>query len=206
MASLSSRVAPHSTVRAKRRMDDVCVRLQRRARTRPAAHRADSAAPPLDASRLFRAKHPSQRARSTGRIGARANSDAARTAKHASGCAWKRAVERLVILALAPRAHREFLHRRVLAIVGELLDDRKPRPAVRAVDKRVAVSPIVGVHKLAGAILARCQIGRNERGLLHGAGVRKADLERRRSPRAAPPRASSSSTCAAAGRVLRTAR
>ena len=86
-------------------------------------------------------------------------------------------VERLVILALAPRAHREFLHRRVLAIVGELLDDRKPRPAVRAVDKRVAVSPIVGVHKLAGAILARCQIGRNERGLLHGSSIRKPYLE-----------------------------
>ncbi len=87
------------------------------------------------------------------------------------------AVERVAVLAGAALAHGEVLHRRALAVVGQLLDDGEARPAVRAVDERVAVAPVVGVEQLAHAVVARGQVGRHERGLLHRAGVREADLE-----------------------------
>ena len=44
-------------------------------------------------------------------------------------------VERVAVLAGAALAHREVLHGGALAVVGQLLDDGEPRPAVRAVDE-----------------------------------------------------------------------
>ena len=87
------------------------------------------------------------------------------------------AVQRVAVLAGAALAHGEVLHGGALAVVGQLLDDGEPRPAVRAVDERVAVAAVVGVEQLARAVVAGGQVGRHERGLLHGAGVREADLE-----------------------------
>ena len=43
------------------------------------------------------------------------------------------------------RAHRESGHRGPRAVVGQLPDDRPPRPAVRAVGKRIAAAALVGI-------------------------------------------------------------
>lgn len=45
------------------------------------------------------------------------------------------AVQRVAVLAGAALAHGEVLHRRALAIVGQLLDDSEARAAVRASDE-----------------------------------------------------------------------
>ena len=87
-------------------------------------------------------------------------------------------VEWIAVFGGAPLAQGEVLHGRAGAIVGQLLDDGEARAAVRAVDERIAIAAVVGVEQFARAIVAGGKVGRHERGLLHGGGVGKADLER----------------------------
>ncbi len=78
------------------------------------------------------------------------------------------AVDRVLVLASAVLAHRERPHRRALAVVRERLDDREPRPAVGAVDERVAEPAVVRVEQLRQAGVAR---GRVRRHHPHGSAV-----------------------------------
>ena len=58
-------------------------------------------------------------------------------------------------------ALREPRHARLRAIVGQRAGNRVARTALRAVDERVAVAPIMRLEKLAQAVLAHGGIGRN---------------------------------------------
>src|SRR5262249_40293106 len=51
-------------------------------------------------------------------------------------------VERVFIFAPACGAHRKGTHRRVLTIIGESLDNRESRAAIRAVGEGIQISPI----------------------------------------------------------------
>ena len=86
-------------------------------------------------------------------------------------------IGRVGVFAGATRAHLEGLHRSCRTVVGQRVDDGEARPAVRAVDERVAVAPVVGVEQLGQAIVAGGQVGRHQRGLLRRRVVGKADLE-----------------------------
>ena len=79
------------------------------------------------------------------------------------------AVERVVVFALALRAHREFLHRSVRAVVGQRFDDGEARAAVRAVGEGISMAAIGGIENFPGAIGAGRDVGQDEDGL--GAGV-----------------------------------
>src|SRR5438046_2949869 len=58
------------------------------------------------------------------------------------------AVERALVLRAAGAAHLETVHGRERAVVWDAAHDREARPAVGAVDERVAVAPVVGVEEL----------------------------------------------------------
>ena len=87
-------------------------------------------------------------------------------------------VGRVAVLGGALGAHREVAHGRHRPVVGHVGDDREARPAVGAVDERVAVAPVTGGEQLGEAVRARRDVGRDER---HRAflGVGLSDLERR---------------------------
>ncbi len=72
------------------------------------------------------------------------------------------AVERVVVLALTGVAHHEVAHRRVRAVVRQLVDDAVARPAVGAVDERVAVAAVVRVEQFAAARLAEGDVGHHD--------------------------------------------
>ena len=59
------------------------------------------------------------------------------------------AVGGVLVLRPARRAHREAGHRRPWPVVGHAAHDREARPAVRAVDERVAVAAVSRVEQLA---------------------------------------------------------
>src|SRR5947199_146563 len=71
------------------------------------------------------------------------------------------AIERVVILGLALRAHGEDRHRGLRPVVGNTAGDGEARAAVGAVDKRIAVTPVAGIEKFAQAIGTGGRIGRN---------------------------------------------
>ena len=70
------------------------------------------------------------------------------------------AIPRVLVLAPAIRAHREPRHGGERPVVGNVADDREPRPAVCAVDERMAKAPISRVKQLSKAVVA----GRGVRG------------------------------------------
>src|SRR6266480_5221492 len=74
----------------------------------------------------------------------------------------KTAIERVVIFALALRAHREFFHRRVHAIIWQCFDDRKARAAIRAVGEWITEPAIGWIDNLAKAIGAGRDVGKNQ--------------------------------------------
>ena len=86
-------------------------------------------------------------------------------------------IQRVGVLLRTDGAHGEFLHGRLFAVVGQLLDDGKARAAVRAVDERIAVAAVRRVEQFAHAVFARCQIRRNERRRLYLRVVGKANLK-----------------------------
>jgi hypothetical protein len=86
-------------------------------------------------------------------------------------------VGRVVVLGLAGRAHREARHRGRRPVVGHAGDDREARPAVGAVDERVAVAAVGGVEELGEAGVAGRGVG-SDRGVGAPADAR-ADAEPR---------------------------
>ncbi len=79
------------------------------------------------------------------------------------------AVRRVRVLRRACVAERERSHRRPGAVVGQLVDDRGPRPAVRAVREWVAVPPVGRIGDLRKAFVAGRDVRRKEP--VHGGGV-----------------------------------
>ena len=66
-----------------------------------------------------------------------------RTALEASiGLGMESPVFGIGVLMRAFRAHRELAHGRARAIVRQLVDDREAWAAVRAVDERIAITPV----------------------------------------------------------------
>ena len=72
------------------------------------------------------------------------------------------AVRGIAVFGLTVRAEGERPHRRLGAVVRQLLDDRCPRPAVRAVRKRVAVASVGRVPQLGQAVVAGGDVRREE--------------------------------------------
>lgn len=77
----------------------------------------------------------------------------------------KTAVARVVIFALAIRAHFEFFHRRVRAIVRQRVDDGKTRTAIGAVCERITKAPIGWIENFAQTIRAGRNVRQNQRAL-----------------------------------------
>lgn len=73
------------------------------------------------------------------------------------------AVCRIVVLGATRVAHRERVHRRAAAVVGDAANDREPRSAIDAVDERIAPATVLGVEELAQACAARGGVGWNDR-------------------------------------------
>ncbi len=93
-------------------------------------------------------------------------------------------VLRIVVLGCARRAQRESAHGRIGAVVWQTNGDGEPRPAVGAVDKRIAVSAIGRVEQFSQAVVTDRHVGRHERAR------RPRRLGSRRSGRSAHPSAS----------------
>ena len=64
------------------------------------------------------------------------------------------AVEWILVLGSATRAHLESRHRRQRPVVGDAADDRQPRAAVGAVDERIAVAAVGRVEELRETVVA----------------------------------------------------
>ena len=73
------------------------------------------------------------------------------------------AVGRVVVLGPARRAHGEAGHRGQRPVVRHVPDDAEPRPAVGAVDERVAEPPVRRVGQLAQAVRAGRGVRRDQR-------------------------------------------
>ena len=69
----------------------------------------------------------------------------------------------IVVLAPAGGAHREAGHGRGGPVVRHAAHDREARPAVRAVDERVAEAAVGGIAQLGEAVVAGRRVGRDER-------------------------------------------
>ena len=94
---------------------------------------------------------------------------AARAGPHAGqalGCAWKRRSDGSSYSAWQAGAHREARHRRVGPVVRDPAHDGEARPAVGAVDERVAVAAVGRVEQLGEARGAGRGVGRD-----HGGGL-----------------------------------
>jgi hypothetical protein len=88
------------------------------------------------------------------------------------------AVGRIAVLALTGRAHGEAGHGCARPVVGDARDDGEPRPAIRAVDERVAVAPIRRVEQLGEAVTAGGRV-RRDQCVSFPAGVAGRDREAR---------------------------
>ena len=66
------------------------------------------------------------------------------------------------VLLRAGRAHGEPGHRGPGPVVRDVPDDGEPRPAVRAVDERIAEPPVTRVGQLTQAVRARRGVGRHQ--------------------------------------------
>ena len=69
----------------------------------------------------------------------------------------------IVILRIAGRAHREITHRCFGPVIRNILNNRKPWPAVGAVYKRISISPVSRGKHFPQAVIADTDIGRNQR-------------------------------------------
>ena len=72
-------------------------------------------------------------------------------------------VGRILVLAPALGTQRKAGHRRARPVVRDVDDDREARPALRAVDERVAVAAIGRVEELGEAVVAGRDVGRDQR-------------------------------------------
>ena len=72
-------------------------------------------------------------------------------------------VKRVAILRGALGAHGKAIHRRGRSVIGQRLDDGKARSAIGAVDKGVVKASVGGVEQFAQTVVARGDVGRDER-------------------------------------------
>src|SRR5262249_38026161 len=72
------------------------------------------------------------------------------------------AIQRVFVLLDAFRAHHELLHGRVGPVIGQRLDDRKARAAVRAVGERVAMAAVIRIGNVVQAIRANGEVGQSQ--------------------------------------------
>src|SRR5580765_4435401 len=75
-------------------------------------------------------------------------SDSRAALRASIGLGMKAATVRIVILTRAQSAHPKVLHRRPLAVVRNIFDDGKSRPAVGAVNERMAKAAVDRIEKL----------------------------------------------------------
>src|SRR6266480_5676730 len=66
----------------------------------------------------------------------------------------KAPVQRILILTLAFPTHREYTHRRLIAIIRHILDNRKARSTIRAVDKWIVEAPVSWIEEFMQAVVA----------------------------------------------------
>ena len=87
----------------------------------------------------------------------------------------------IAVFAAAVRAHGELPHRGLVPVIGEIAHDSVARAAVRAVDERIAVTPVVGLGKLPRAVRTDRNIRGDERGIRGDAALpnRKIRIARR---------------------------
>ena len=88
----------------------------------------------------------------------------------------KAAVARVVVFGLALRAHREFLHRSVRAVVRQGFDDAEARAAIRAIRERIAVAAVFRIENFAQAIGTGGDVRQHQRGFA-AAGFTCADFK-----------------------------
>ncbi len=121
----------------------------------------------------------------------RARRAAARSPGTPIGCGVEAAVGRILVLAATGGAQRKPGHRRAGAVVGNVRDDGEARPAVGAVDERVAVAAVGRVEQLAQAVGAGGTSG--ETGVARACGRvvarddREGGVRRRRAADGSPP-------------------
>jgi len=93
------------------------------------------------------------------------------------------AVGRMFVLREARGTEGKDIHRRVRPVVGQITDDREARPAIRAVDERIAEPPIRRVLQLRQTVRTGGDIGGDERerppGLLAGRDAKDPFAQRR---------------------------
>jgi hypothetical protein len=89
----------------------------------------------------------------------------------------KATIRRIEIFGLARDAHRESPHRRVVAIIRDVLNNRKAWPTVDTVDKRVVIAPVNWIKQFVEAVLASGNIGCNrDEGLTSGSALDDAKV------------------------------
>lgn len=86
------------------------------------------------------------------------------------------AIERIVVFAVAFRAHRKSFHARRRAVIGQVFDDREPGSAIRAIGEWVSIPAIGRIEDLLQAIGAGGDVRQHENRLL-SAVVALPDLE-----------------------------
>ena len=92
------------------------------------------------------------------------------------GLRMKPAVARVVVFRPALRAHREFFHRGVRAVVGQRFNDAEARAAVGAIGKRITVATIFRIEDFAETIRTRGNVRQHQRGLV-AAGFARPDFK-----------------------------
>ncbi len=78
------------------------------------------------------------------------------------GLGMKSPVRGIFVLGPAFGAHAEWGHGGALAVIGGTRDDRQPRSAVGAIEKRIMISAIMRVEQLGQAVVTSGHIGRYE--------------------------------------------
>ena len=79
------------------------------------------------------------------------------------GLRVKPPIERVGILCGAGGAHGKAIHRGGRSVIGQRANDGKARSAIGAVDKGIVKASVGGVEQLAQAVVARGDVGRDER-------------------------------------------
>ena len=79
------------------------------------------------------------------------------------GLRVKPPIERVGVLCGAGGAHGKAIHRGGRSVIGQRANDGKARSAIGAVDKGIVKASVGGVEQLAQAVVARGDVGRDER-------------------------------------------
>jgi hypothetical protein len=68
-------------------------------------------------------------------------------------------VEWIFVLGLTVGAHWENAHGRLVAIIGNILDDREAWATVGAIDEGIAIAPVGWIKEFAQAIITGSGVG-----------------------------------------------